>query len=123
MNYKNLRNLFISFIVLSQFIPVCFGASLYKKRKVTISKICFTAHIWDTETDKCIINLEGHTDWVRTVYFSPDGTKIVTASYDRTAKIWDIPQKKSFFKCKKFWGGVLAAATVGVVATIILKRR
>ena len=31
----------------------------------------------------------GHTDVVNAVAFSPDGTKIVTASWDRTAKVWD----------------------------------
>jgi WD40 repeat protein len=33
--------------------------------------------------------LEGHTDWVFSAAFGPDGTRIVTASADRTAKVWD----------------------------------
>ena len=32
---------------------------------------------------------EGHTDWVRGAAFSPDGTRVVTASDDGTARIWD----------------------------------
>jgi WD40 repeat protein len=31
-----------------------------------------------------------HTDDVNTVEFSPDGTKILTASQDKTAKLWDL---------------------------------
>jgi WD40 repeat protein len=34
--------------------------------------------------------LEGHTDKICSVAFSPDGTRIVTGSMDNTAKIWDI---------------------------------
>jgi WD40 repeat protein len=32
----------------------------------------------------------GHNDWVRSVSFSPTGDRIATASYDGTAKLWDL---------------------------------
>ena len=31
-----------------------------------------------------------HSDYVRSVAFSPDGTKIVSGSVDRTIKVWDM---------------------------------
>ena len=34
-------------------------------------------------------SLKGHTDIVRSVCWSPDGTRIATASLDGTARIWD----------------------------------
>ena len=30
-----------------------------------------------------------HSHYVMSVAFSPDGTKIVSGSYDRTIKVWD----------------------------------
>ena len=36
-----------------------------------------------------IIVLRGHEDCVASAAFSPDGARIVTASDDRTARIWD----------------------------------
>jgi WD40 repeat protein len=33
--------------------------------------------------------LKGHTRHVRSASFSPDGSRIVTASWDKTAKVWD----------------------------------
>jgi WD40 repeat protein len=30
-----------------------------------------------------------HSHWVMSVAFSPDGTKIVSGSYDATIKVWD----------------------------------
>ncbi len=31
-----------------------------------------------------------HSDWIKSVAFSPDGTKIVSGSSDGTIKVWDI---------------------------------
>jgi WD40 repeat protein len=31
-----------------------------------------------------------HSDIIRSVSFSPDGTKIVSGSYDKTIKVWDM---------------------------------
>ena len=33
--------------------------------------------------------LTGHTDVIRQVVFSPDGTRLATASFDGSAKLWD----------------------------------
>ena len=32
--------------------------------------------------------LDDHTSWVNSAKFSPDGTKVITALCDNTAKIW-----------------------------------
>ena len=31
-----------------------------------------------------------HSNWVMSVAFSPDGTKIVSGSFDKTIKVWDM---------------------------------
>ena len=33
--------------------------------------------------------VNAHSDWIRSVAFSPDGTKIVSGSDDKTIKVWD----------------------------------
>ena len=34
--------------------------------------------------------LSGHTDWVRSLAFLPDGTSLVSGSHDKTIKLWDV---------------------------------
>ncbi|KAG8703636.1 hypothetical protein FRC11_010568, partial [Ceratobasidium sp. 423] len=38
---------------------------------------------------RCSAPLKGHTNNVTSVQFSPDGTRIVSSSYDKTIRIWD----------------------------------
>ncbi|MCE9519670.1 MAG: hypothetical protein K8R87_08980, partial [Verrucomicrobia bacterium] len=33
--------------------------------------------------------LRGHEQWVSSAAFNPDGTRVVTASWDKTARVWD----------------------------------
>jgi len=47
-----------------------------------------TALVEDTETRRYIATLKGHKGDINSASFSPDGTRIVTASADNTARIW-----------------------------------
>jgi WD40 repeat protein len=35
------------------------------------------------------LTLAGHTGWILTVSFSPDGRRILSGSWDSTIRIWD----------------------------------
>jgi hypothetical protein len=44
--------------------------------------------LWDAASGKPLAVLKEHTAQVYAVAFSPDGSRIVTASYDGTARLW-----------------------------------
>jgi WD40 repeat protein len=45
--------------------------------------------VWDTGSGQELLTLAGHADRLAFIAFSPDGTRLATASYDGTAKVWD----------------------------------
>jgi WD40 repeat protein len=44
--------------------------------------------------------LKGHTFWLQSAVFSPDGKRVVTASFDNTARIWDADSGKEIVLLK-----------------------
>ncbi|HEY7424042.1 MAG TPA: protein kinase [Gemmataceae bacterium] len=46
--------------------------------------------LWDLATQKQLGTFEGHTEPVFGLAFSPDGTRLFSASQDRTVKVWDL---------------------------------
>jgi WD40 repeat protein len=48
-----------------------------------------TARIWNTETGREMKQMT-HTSMVNSAIFSSDGKKVVTASHDGIARIWDL---------------------------------
>ena len=48
-----------------------------------------TARIWDATSGNELARMRGHGHTVISAAFSPDGARVVTASYDKTARLWD----------------------------------
>ncbi|KAH8112387.1 WD40 repeat-like protein [Phellopilus nigrolimitatus] len=46
--------------------------------------------VWRASTGACLATLSGHTLLVRALAFDPHSQRLVSASYDKTVKVWDL---------------------------------
>ena len=56
--------------------------------------------MWEAQTGKELMTLTGHDGAVRSAVYSPNGQWILTASWDRTAKVWDAQTGQELFTLK-----------------------
>lgn len=69
----------------------------------------FDIRLWELSTGRELGLLEGHSDIVWGLAFSPDGQKLVSVSSDQTAKIWDW-RKGELLKTLDFPGQVVSVS-------------
>jgi WD40 repeat protein len=62
--------------------------------------------LWNLANKQIIATLKGHTGWVNSVSFSPDGSKLASGSSDGTIRLWDIETMKSIATLKGHTGWV-----------------
>lgn len=51
--------------------------------------------LWKVDSGEKITTLTGHTGWVNTVAFSPDGNALISGGEDATLRIWDVTPYRS----------------------------
>jgi WD40 repeat protein len=65
--------------------------------------------MWDGERDLCVLELKEHTGLVNSVRFSPDGKNFVSASKDKTARVYDVTTGRCVLKLEDHARGVTCA--------------
>src|SRR5205823_1389726 len=74
-------------------------------------------HVWNLGSGSSQAQLEqsieNHADWVFGVAFAPDGKHLLTASRDKTAKVWDLAARESVATFPDHQAGVYAVAARG----------
>jgi WD40 repeat protein len=72
--------------------------------------------LWDVCTGQLLKTLQGHTNQVWAVAFSPDGQTLASGSSDETIKIWDIETGKCLqtLRAERPYEGINIAGVKGL---------
>ncbi|HAB15643.1 MAG TPA: hypothetical protein DCE44_04250 [Verrucomicrobiales bacterium] len=70
----------------------------------------FEWYYWQQQAHLALRTLRGHASIVFSVAYSKDGRRIVTGSYDHTAKVWDATTGKELLALKGHDDGVVSVA-------------
>jgi WD40 repeat protein len=78
-------------------LSVAFSSSGQQQQQQLLASGSYdrTVRLWDTHTRECVAVLEGHTGFVFSVAFSPDGRLLASASGDRTVRLWDVMERRA----------------------------
>ena len=76
-------------------VPVTAMAILPDGRRVMTGGECGTLQVWDLETGRELASLVGHRDEITTIDISRDGRLALSAGYDFTARLWNLPPPQS----------------------------
>ena len=63
-----------------------------------------------TDTGKLLVTFQGHTGQVTSVAFSPDGRRLLTGSYDWTARLWEADSGRQLATLQGHTGPVSSVA-------------
>jgi WD40 repeat protein len=53
-----------------------------------------SVNLWDADSGRLLASFAGHQEDVEAVAFYPGGTRLISASEDRTIKVWDIAERR-----------------------------
>jgi WD40 repeat protein len=67
---------------------------------------------WDTKAGTCLRTLTGHTETVKQVVYSSRGDVLVSASYDKSVRLWDVTSGQCRAMIQEYKSGVTDMAWI-----------
>jgi WD40 repeat protein len=67
-----------------------------------------TLKLWSVESQKEVTILQGHSSFVYSVAFSPDGKYLASGSQDNTVKLWSVETQKEVTTLKGHSSGIIS---------------
>jgi WD40 repeat protein len=92
------------------FLASCGGVAPFGGSRTASSPRENTIRLWDVASGRQLLQLPGHTAFVRSIAYSPDAKMLVSGSDDGTIRVWELASYKEIFKFHDFANPVSCVA-------------
>ena len=75
--------------VIALYLRNCYSLAIVLMDSLFFVFLSGTARLYNSTTHNCIAKLVGHKGEISKVTFNPQGSRLLTASSDKTARLWD----------------------------------
>jgi len=82
-----------------------------------------TLKVWDLQTGRIVLTIEGHSDRVEDVAVTSDGKRAISASWDKTLKVWDLETGRALLTLEGHADHVMDAVGPAVVPSVHVIRQ
>ena len=90
LQYTNFANSDLSKSVFTQTLGSILAAKFSPTGNLFATAIENQIYLWEVDKIRQLYKLEGHTAWIRSIAFTPDGKILASGSHDSNIKLWNV---------------------------------
>ncbi|MGB3756289.1 MAG: CHAT domain-containing protein [Rivularia sp. (in: cyanobacteria)] len=90
LQQTNFANSNLSKSIFTNTLGSIFAAKFSPTDNLFATAIENNTYLWEVDNVRQLHKFDGHTAWVRSIAFSPDGKILASGSHDRTIRLWNV---------------------------------
>jgi len=90
--------------------PIYYSLAWSRDGERLASASQLNAEVWRPPANEPVLTLDGHTEHVKSIDWSPDEKYLATGSLDRTARVWDVSKGENVLTLRGHTAGVESVA-------------